>query len=117
MDYRIHRLRVVTERDEGAQPDDPKYGDPAYRQADAERVASYQRGDWTYVGVRVEVVVSVEGVTQTLSSAGLWHIESDSDPSYLDEVAQEEYAVLKNICRALGIQRLPPLAEAEKVTS
>jgi hypothetical protein len=33
------------------------------------------------------------------------------------KLAQDEYAVLKNICRALGIRRLPPLAEAEKVTS
>ena len=62
------------------------------------------RGDWCYVGIRAEVDVqtSFGSPIQTITSGGLWGIESDSDKAYFAEVVAEELGQLKTELRALG---------------
>jgi hypothetical protein len=73
-----------------------KYGKQDYR-----RMESLNQGGYYYIGIRAEatVQVSFDGGKvwkfDTMTSGGLWGIESDSDPSYLDEVAKEELNELK----------------------
>ncbi|HTF33311.1 MAG TPA: hypothetical protein VK714_06360 [Myxococcota bacterium] len=69
----------------------------------ADRRAEFERGDFTFVGVRAEAEVAIEGVIQTLTSGGLWGIESDSDESYIEDVALEEYDALREILKAVGV--------------
>lgn len=52
-------------------------------------------------GAEAEVVVG--GVVQTLSSRGLWGIESDSDASYLKTVGEDEIDQLKDVLRSAGL--------------
>ena len=73
------------------------------------------RGDWCYLGIRAEAEIigneqkdgpnKWHGVVQTISSGGLWGIESDSDRSYLEEVQEEELSNLKTELRALGFSK------------
>jgi hypothetical protein len=44
----------------------------------------------------------VNGVCQTITSGGLWGIESDSDHEYLVEIGQQEVDQLKAILQTLG---------------
>ena len=47
----------------------------------------------------------VAGVCQTITSGGLWGIESDSTPDYLSEIGQEEIEQLQEILQALGFSQ------------
>jgi hypothetical protein len=69
----------------------------------ADRRAEFERGDFSFVGVRAEAEVVVEGVLQTLMSGGLWGIESDSSKEYIEDVALEEYDGLREILKAIGV--------------
>ena len=44
------------------------------------------RGDWGYIGVRADAEIIVDGVSQDITSGGLWGVESDSDRAYLAEL-------------------------------
>lgn len=72
-----------------------------------DRKAEYENGDFGFIGIRAEAEVQLEanGAIQTLTSGGLWGIESDSGREYLNEVAQEELADLKSTLRAAGFSR------------
>jgi hypothetical protein len=61
-----------------------------------------QRGDWAYIGVRADAEIIVDGVTQDISSGGLWGVESDSDRAYLAEIDGEQLSELRAQLRALG---------------
>jgi hypothetical protein len=69
----------------------------------ADRLAAYRRGEFGYVGVRATVNVPVGGVTQTITSAGLWGIEDDSDEEYMNKVFREEKEQLIGILDEMGI--------------
>lgn len=73
-----------------------------YREQDRERLEAYQRGEWWCVGIDACAVVVVNHVRQTITSGGLWGIESDSGEDYLREVAEEELSSLADILRELG---------------
>jgi hypothetical protein len=84
-----------------------------YTRQDYERMESLNAGHWGYTGIRAQAEVTVpmkEGLpsyatavlTQTLTSGGLWGIESDSDSSYFADVQAEELAELKQQLRAFG---------------
>lgn len=60
-------------------------GDPEYLAADAERLEAYERQEWAMLGV----VVTILKAGVELAHASLWGIESDSEESYFDEVAQD----------------------------
>lgn len=72
---------------------------------DYERMESLNNGNWFYVCVRVEAKIVVTGVRQTISSGGLYGIESDLGESYFAEVADEELFQLKDQLSALGFSK------------
>jgi hypothetical protein len=62
-----------------------------------DRYQQYRNGDFGFLGIRAEAEIVVNGVCQTITSGGLWGIESDFDRQYLSEVEQEEVDQLKAI--------------------
>jgi len=79
----------------------------SYCKADYERMLALDRGEWCYLGIMAKAVVSIpcngnSRRLETLTSGGLWGIESDSG-EYLDEVAQEQLEDLKSHLRAFGV--------------
>lgn len=82
-----------------------------YQAQDRARLEAYNNGEWVMKGVRAECeyLIPVNSVPpsyiiQTLTSGGLWGIESDSDEEYFKSVEQEELDQLKDYCTTLGIQ-------------
>ena len=69
----------------------------------ADRKEAFQRGDFSFVGVRAEAEILVDGIPQTIVSGGLWGLESDAGDAYLKEVAGEEYNDLRRILKTLGV--------------
>ncbi len=67
-----------------------------------ERRQQYDNGDFGFIGIQAEAEIVVAGVCQTITSGGLWGIESDSTPDYLSEIEQEEIEQLQEILHALG---------------
>ena len=94
-DLREIRVRVMHDEDP----------DPSYLDQDEfeDRKEEFERGDFSFVGVRAEADVVIEGVVQTLTSAGLWGIESDSGEEYIEDTALEEYDGLRDILKAVGV--------------
>ena len=80
------------------------FPDTSYLEASGfeDRLQQYRNGDFSFVGISAEAEIVVNGVCQTITSGGLWGIESDSDHQYLVEVEQEEVDQLKAILQALG---------------
>lgn len=82
---------------------------------DYDRMESLQRGNWCYIGIRVEAEIGIGNfskypakyncTTQQITSGGLWGIESDSGRSYFEEVEAEELAQLREQLAALGFSR------------
>ncbi len=95
-------FNYVTKDDKPAEltPEDVR----KYTRQDYERMERLNAGDWCYIGIRAEVDVqtSFGSPIQTITSGGLWGIESDSDKAYFAEVAAEELGQLKTELRALG---------------
>ena len=74
---------------------DEQMGDGFEKHA-RERLDAYNRGEWGMVGVRVVATLTDErGFSKVVESGGLWGIESDSDDAYFEEVAFEEWMVLR----------------------
>jgi len=88
-------------------PENPEYG-----QQDYERVLAHNRGEWQMIGVYAEAYLVVNGTTQYIRTPGLWGIESDSGPDYIEqEVGSQEYQNLVEILAALGITENIPAWE------
>lgn len=102
-------MRVVVEEDP-----DP---DVSYLEQDGfdERLAAYRNGEFSIVGVRAEADVFIEETEQTLTSSGLWGVESDLDEGELIESAQAEWEALRNVLKAVGVStsELPLDAQRE----
>jgi len=75
---------------------------------DYERMESLDAGYWHFVGIRAEARIAVgEGSakpvsTQTITSGGLWGLESDMSKSDFEETEAEELSQLKSQLKALG---------------
>lgn len=58
------------------------------------RAQAFARDEWRYIGVQarahIHIIQNGAGTYYTLTSAGLWGIESDSGEDYLNEVFDEE---------------------------
>ncbi len=95
----IREVRIVTRFD-----DDP---DTSYLEQEGfeDRLEEYRRGDFAFIGLWTEADVIIEGIIQTLSSGGLWGIESDSQRSYVDEVAKEELSQLRDVLEGIGVSK------------
>lgn len=69
---------------------------------DWKRMESYNNDQWSYHGVIAKASFSTRsGLQHTVSSMGVWGVESDSG-DYFDELAQEEMAGLKDELLDLG---------------
>lgn len=82
--------------------DDP---DTSYLEQEGfeDRLAQYQNGDFYFVGVRAEAEVEIDSVAQTLTSAGLWGVESDLDEIEFNHSAGEEWSALREILLTIGV--------------
>jgi hypothetical protein len=74
-----------------------------------DRLAAHKRGEFNFVGVRAEAEVVIEGTPQTLTSPGTWGIESDTDDGSLGQLIDEEWKVLRDVLKAVGVptEQLP----------
>ena len=77
--------------------------DPDEQNDYEERKEAYRRGEFSFVGVRAEAEIVVDGVIQTITSGGLWGIESDAGDEHIHGIAQEEYTDLRKILKTLGV--------------
>jgi hypothetical protein len=90
-----------------------------YGMQDYKRMEGLSRGDWQFVGIGAEAVVSYpitpDGSKrlERLTSGFLWGIESDSG-DYLREVAQEQLAELRDHLEVFGVNTNNFLALAEE---
>ena len=82
------------------------YGDPEYLEQDYERAEAYNRGEWYMFGIIAKVEVSYERDDykrlETLSSGGLWGIESDSG-TYIREAAKQQLAELEEHLKRFNV--------------
>lgn len=75
-------------------------------QQDFERMEALNNGQWQFIGIRAEAEIQLSGdVVQTLSSGGLWGIESDSDGAYLEDIQNEQIAELGQQLEAAGFSK------------
>lgn len=79
------------------------------------RKKAYRRGDFHYVGVRAEAEVLIVETTQTLTSPGTWGIESDTEDSELERLVDEEWKLLRDVLKTVGVPtaELPLAVERE----
>ena len=77
------------------------YPDPApdvlYLPA-GKRLNAYSAGEWSMVGVRAVAEIEAAEMRETITSAGVWNIPSDSPEHYFQDVYREE---LESLCRTL----------------
>ena len=73
-----------------------------YALQDKKRLEAYYNDEWHFVGVQVVAEIRIDGLLQTISSGGLWGIESDSSDEYFDEIFEEEKEQLKDVLLQLG---------------
>jgi hypothetical protein len=73
---------------------------------DADRIASWRRGDWSLIGIqaRADIVIVRNGhdTVYELLSPGLWAVESDSGEEYLRSVFADECDTLRGDMAAMG---------------
>ena len=95
----MNRISSVTAK----QLFDP-FPDASYLEASGfqERRQQYDNDDFGFIGIQAEAEIVVAGVCQTITSGGLWGIESDSTPDDLLDVEQEEIEQLQEVLHALG---------------
>ena len=81
---------------------------------DYERMESLNRGNWCFIGIRADATIAVREsinssvdfqTAQTITSGGLYGIESDSDAPYLASVEADELSDLKTQLLALGFSK------------
>ena len=83
--------------------------DTSYMDQDGfeKRKMQYDNGDFFYIGVRADadIQTSYDGknwLCNTITSGGLWGIESDSDESYIESIRIEEETELRDILSKFG---------------
>lgn len=87
-----------------------------YTEQDYERIESYNKQEWHYTGISATADVQLTGhLCRTITSSGLWGIESDSDASYFAEVEQEQLDELAKELTAVGFTKRQIDVAFEKV--
>src|SRR3546814_8528656 len=80
---------------------------PEYAAQNAERLAAYRAGAWHCISSKARATFLIglgeAAVIQAVESPGLWGIESDSDPGYLDAVFREEAEILRHMLAQLNV--------------
>jgi hypothetical protein len=69
---------------------------------DKKRLESMDMGYWHFIGILAVAEIRINGISETISSPGLWNIESDSDESDLNEIYQDQKDELAAMLRELG---------------
>ncbi len=73
-----------------------------YALQDKKRLEAYYNDEWYFVGIQAVAEIRINGISQTISSSGLYGIESDSGDEYFDEVFEEQKEDLKDNLLELG---------------
>ena len=110
---RIHSVTIqrITDKD----PDTSYLQQEGYE----ERWQQFQDGQFNFIGIMAcaEVTKAFSatvtlaeykghgGIAQSITSGGLWGIESDSDRSYLQEIEDEQLSELREQLRAFGFSQ------------
>jgi hypothetical protein len=77
-----------------------------YCQHDYDRMRGLNNDQWCFTGISAKAVVQLNGdLTQTIHSGGLWGIESDSDASYISQIADEQLSELRDQLLAIGFSK------------
>ena len=89
-----------------------------YCEQDYERIESFNKGNWYFLGIKVEAEIQTskngkEWLINRISSGGLFGIESDSESSYFEEIEKEQINELKIQLLELGFSG-KEIAEASK---
>ena len=93
----LQSVRVIFEEDP-----DP---DISYLEQDEfeDRLDAYRNEVFHHIGVHVEAEVSIADTVQTLTSPGIWGIESDTDEESLDQIVSEEWKSLRDVLKTVGV--------------
>ena len=75
-----------------------------------DRLKAYNNSQFGFVGLLVNATFAIQlsentWKIDTISTGGLWGIESDSQDEYLEEVWREEYEEMMNMLDIIGIDR------------
>jgi hypothetical protein len=103
---RSNEYRGFIPADSGEKPDSPNY--KKYALENYSRMEDINNGNVGFYGISAEAKVltqypgSDHWLINTLSSGGLWGIESDSDPSYFEEIEKEQLEELKDVLKEYG---------------
>lgn len=89
-------------------------GNPQSVEQDYQRMEAFNAGNWHFIGVRAYAEIVINGVIQTITSGGLWGIESDSDVDYIKEVAKEQLYELTEQLQALGFTKRTIIAAIKR---
>jgi hypothetical protein len=76
-----------------------------YTKQDYERMEALNRGVWEFIGIGAKAEVVIGSVCQTITSGGLWGIESDSEEDYLKEEEENQLAELRGILHEMGFSK------------
>ena len=76
-----------------------------YTKQDYTRMEAYNNGDWDFIGIQAQADVIISGVCQSITSGGLWGIESDSDKSYLQSIEADELTNLRAVLYEMGFSK------------
>lgn len=93
-----------------------------YTCQDYERMESLNRGDWCFIGIRADAEIQAAATWensvvskaswhspvapyQTITSGGLWGLESDTDSANLELIEQEQLSELRDQLHALGFSK------------
>lgn len=71
-------------------------------QQDYDRAETYNKGDWCMLGIRAEAQITLgSNIVQSITSGGLWGLESDNDKTFFVEEAQNQLNELARELRQL----------------
>jgi hypothetical protein len=112
------RIVVTSEQDTDSHPDETNT-DAEREVFTAEDIEAFEAGDWCYLGIYAVATVYVPmggggaSFIFEIPGPGLWHVESNSLPEYLQSIGDEQIGELHAVLDALGIT----YADAEIVRS
>lgn len=76
-----------------------------YGKQDFERMEGLNNSNWCFIGIIAKTEIRAKsGTLQTITSGGLWGIESDSGKDYLDQVGKEQLEGLRKELESLGFK-------------
>ena len=73
-----------------------------YKDQDKKRLDALNNDEWNFIGIQAKAEIHINGISETITSPGLWGIEDDPDESYLEEIYQEQKDELAEMLRELG---------------